>query len=156
MVFQIGNDYGKYKRTWNKGIKTGISYMEGKKHKPESIKKITDNNARYWKGKRFSKEHKENLSINHADFNDDKSPNWKGDSVGFHTIHQWVSKHKGKPNKCDVCGRETLKYYDWANKDHKYRRVLDDYIRMCRSCHRKHDMKFNGYKKGDYYVTSSS
>lgn len=132
---------------WNKGKKTGTSGMSGKKHKKSSLDKISKNNAKYWKGKKFSEEHKTKLRMNHADFNDELSPNWKGDHVGNVALHQWVYKHKGRPNECEICNRTDLKSYDWANIDHKYRRNLDDFIRLCRSCHRKFDIENNGYKK---------
>lgn len=38
--------------------------------------------------------------------------------------------------------------YQWANKDHKYRRVLEDYMRLCASCHQKYDIKNNNYRGG--------
>lgn len=67
--------------------------------------------------------------------------NWKGDNVGKHAVHSWIDRWKGKPNKCENCGTEKAKKFEWANIDHKYRRVLDDYVRMCTSCHRKYDYK---------------
>lgn len=60
-------------------------------------------------------------------------------------MHLWVIKHKGSPKKCEDCGRTDKMHYDWSNIDHKYRRVLEDYTRRCRSCHRKFDIKNNGY-----------
>ena len=42
-----------------------------------------------------------------------------------------------------MCGTETAKKFEWANIDHKYRRVLEDFIRMCTSCHRKYDYENN-------------
>lgn len=62
-------------------------------------------------------------------------------------IHLWVVKWRGKPMECQVCGTKDKKFYDWANIDHSYKRILEDYIRMCRSCHRYYDMEFNNYKK---------
>jgi hypothetical protein len=75
-------------------------------------------------------------------------PNWKGDSAGKHAIHRWVEKNKGRPKKCGICGIEGNKIYDWANKDHRYRRVLDDYIRLCRACHQKYDRENNNWERG--------
>lgn len=51
----------------------------------------------------------------------------------------WVERHKGKPSKCEMCGTESKKWYDWANISHKYLRDLNDFMRMCRPCHRKYD-----------------
>ncbi len=64
---------------------------------------------------------------------------WKGEKVSYLALHSWVSRWKGKPSKCEVCGTETAKKYEWANIDHKYRRVLEDYLRMCTRCHRNYD-----------------
>ncbi len=66
---------------------------------------------------------------------------WKGDNVSYSGIHHWVAKWKGKPCKCEKCGRTDLEKhnYHWANIDHKYKRVLDDYIRLCVQCHCDYD-----------------
>lgn len=68
-----------------------------------------------------------------------KSPVWKGNKVTRRSLHQWVEFHLGKTKKCDFCGTTEAKQYDWANKDHKYKRNLNDWIRLCRSCHSKFD-----------------
>lgn len=68
----------------------------------------------------------------------EKNPQWKGDNVGKTSLHKWVERYKGRPTRCSNCGRVS-KWIDWANIDHKYRRNLDDFIALCRSCHRKHD-----------------
>jgi len=67
--------------------------------------------------------------------------NWKGTEVGYYALHAWVIRNLGKPSKCEHCGTEAAKRFEWANVDHKYRRILTDYIRLCTSCHRKHDYK---------------
>jgi len=72
---------------------------------------------------------------------------WKGDKVSYTALHMWVSRWKGKPMKCEMCGAEGRKRYDWANIDHKYRRVLEDYIRLCVPCHAKYDYENNNKKK---------
>lgn len=58
--------------------------------------------------------------------------------VGYRALHEWVQRWKGKPKKCSVCGKEKNRV-SWANIDHKYSRVLDDYIRMCPKCHGEYD-----------------
>lgn len=70
-----------------------------------------------------------------------KNWNWRGDKVKYSSLHQWVLKYKGNIKLCQKCGITTAKKYEWANIDHKYRRVLDDYIRLCCSCHRLFDNK---------------
>lgn len=79
---------------------------------------------------------------------ENKSIFWKGDNIGYRAKHLWVIKWKGKPKKCENCGTEDARKYEWANIDHSYRRILDDYIRMCTSCHRKYDMEHNNYQSG--------
>jgi hypothetical protein len=71
---------------------------------------------------------------------------WKGEKVGYHALHVWIARELGKPSKCQHCGTTAAKRFEWANVDHKYRRVISDYIRLCTSCHRKHDYA-NGLSK---------
>lgn len=68
---------------------------------------------------------------------------WKGEEAGYVAIHTWVRKWKGKPTKCEICGCVDERTYHWANFDHSYRRVLEDYISMCPSCHKKYDLQHN-------------
>lgn len=68
------------------------------------------------------------------------NPAWKGDDVGYHGIHKWIARQLGKPMKCDHCGDNSNRKYEWCNKDHKYKRDVKDWIRLCTPCHRKHDL----------------
>lgn len=63
---------------------------------------------------------------------------WKGSDVGYHPLHQWVSRHKKCPGKCERCGVKN-KRLEWANKSRKYLRNLSDWIRLCCKCHREYD-----------------
>ena len=71
---------------------------------------------------------------------------WKGNKVSYSGMHHWLKRCKGSPIQCQICGTKTAKKFEWANKDHKYNRILDDYISMCTSCHRKYDYA-NGLSK---------
>lgn len=64
---------------------------------------------------------------------------WKGDNVSYGSLHDWVSAHLGRPNKCSHCGREDLCRYEWANISGEYKRNLKDWIRLCKKCHMKMD-----------------
>lgn len=77
------------------------------------------------------------------DMSEEKAPNWAGEEVGYHGVHKWIARWKGKPKMCEMCGSTSKRKYEWANIDHKYRRVLEDYIRLCTSCHRKYDYENN-------------
>jgi hypothetical protein len=65
---------------------------------------------------------------------------------GYHGIHKWVSRKYGKASKCEFCGVEGLKTYNWANLDHKHSRDIKDWRQLCPSCHIKYDIKNNGRK----------
>ena len=73
-----------------------------------------------------------------------KNGMWKGDDAGYSGLHYWVKRRLGIPKECMNCG-ETKKKLEWANIDHSYKRKLADWISLCRSCHRKHDIINNGY-----------
>lgn len=78
---------------------------------------------------------------------DELKPNWKGESVSYSGIHHWVARKLGKPNKCQSCGAVKSRYQmNWANVDHKYRRVLSDWLRLCRRCHYSYDKKLESIK----------
>lgn len=83
-----------------------------------------------------TEETRKKLGLSHLGI---KSHFWKGDNAGYFAMHKWVSKWKGCPSVCEVCGTTTAKRYEWANVDHTYKRILEDYIRMCVKCHRNYD-----------------
>lgn len=69
---------------------------------------------------------------------------WKENSseLDYTTIHQWVYRGLGKPEKCEHCGTDGLKGYKihWANKSGEYKRDFSDWIRLCAKCHAQYDM----------------
>lgn len=74
---------------------------------------------------------------------------WKGDFASYYAMHAWVVRHKGKAKKCvdRVNGSLPCKgRFEWMNIDHKYQRILDDYIERCTRHHRKYDIVHNNYK----------
>lgn len=70
---------------------------------------------------------------------------WQGDNVSYRCLHGWVQKWKGKAIYCQNCGKQWDKprSIQWANIDHKYRRVLEDYISLCIKCHANYDKENN-------------
>jgi hypothetical protein len=62
------------------------------------------------------------------------------------SIHHWVEKRLGTPMKCSICGTEKKRVYHWSNKDHQYKKNLNDWQRLCPTCHREYDRKFNDIK----------
>ena len=66
---------------------------------------------------------------------------WQGEQVKYRPLHAWVERHKGKPDTCEHCGKKGLKgrQIAWANKSGKYKRILSDWIRLCKKCHGAYD-----------------
>ena len=71
--------------------------------------------------------------------NEETHPRWKGDDVGYIALHQWVRKHKGEPNECEMCKTKTAKKFEWANISGEYKRELNDWTRLCTKCHHEYD-----------------
>ena len=87
----------------------------GRRHTPETIEKI----KQVWSTKIH--------------------PFWKGSRASYQSIHVWVRRHKGAPQKCEHCGyKKRDRLYEWANVSGKYLRDLNDYKRVCQPCHRKY------------------
>ena|SRR3990167_654594 len=80
---------------------------------------------------------------------DEKNAAWKGDNVGYVALHKWVARKRGKPQQCEHCKTTKAKQFDWANKSGKYLRNLNDWLRLCVSCHHKYDN--TNLKKGQYH-----
>jgi hypothetical protein len=71
--------------------------------------------------------------------------NWRGDDASIGKMHRRLDRRFGTPQKCDVCGAtDKRRAYDWANITGDYAN-LTDYVRMCRSCHWKHDHKQDNF-----------
>ena len=97
------------------------------------------------KGRKETAEHCKKLSTAHKGIQaNEKHPMWQGDDVNYDCLHAWVIRWKGQPETCEKCGRSELTGHmiHWSNIDHKYRRVLDDYIRLCAKCHKTYDKRF--------------
>lgn len=78
---------------------------------------------------------------------------YKGDKVGYHALHRWVSNHRGKASLCIECG--ATKNVQWANKSHEYKRELDDFIELCSKCHRAYDKDHLGIATKKYNLNKN-
>lgn len=68
-----------------------------------------------------------------------KNSSWKFSGATYAALHKRVEAARGKPMQCSECGTSNPdEIYDWANMTGRYDRV-DDYLRLCRSCHWKRD-----------------
>jgi len=100
---------------------------------------VNHNKGKHWK---ISPEKRANMNRGEGE----ESPHWIGDEVGYRGLHDWVRKNKGKPIECEFCGKKktTPNSIHWANKSHKYKRDLDDWLALCVKCHKKYDKKPKG------------
>lgn len=108
-------------------------YWLGKHHSEETIDKLRDARAKQV----ITPESREKAKLK---MTGEQHPLWKGGKVGYHALHRWVQLHRGRPSECEHCGTtDSSKIYEWANIDGLCQRNLDDFLRLCRSCHRKYD-----------------
>lgn len=114
-------------------IRTKPNHWIGRKHTKEAKQKMSV--ARL--GKPLSRKTKERMR--ESSHKGEDAYNWKGNSVGYGTLHMWVNKNLGRPMQCSHCGRVDKRSYDWANLSHEYKRELSDWVRLCRPCHRQYD-----------------
>ncbi len=70
------------------------------------------------------------ISIAHMS---EKNPQWKGDSVGYHALHEWVKGRLSPPDKCQMCHK--VPPLDLSNISGEYKRDLTDWHWLCRRCH---------------------
>jgi hypothetical protein len=70
----------------------------------------------------------------------ERNDSWKGNAATYAALHYRVKAVYGKPQRCQRCGSadDPAKVYEWANLTGNYYDV-NDYERMCRSCHRLFD-----------------
>jgi hypothetical protein len=64
----------------------------------------------------------------------ERARDWKGDAVGYKALHKWVGRQMGRAREhlCISCLSPAC---DWANVSGTYRRSLDDFVPLCKSCH---------------------
>lgn len=76
------------------------------------------------------------------------SGSWKGSHAGYSAKHKWIESQLGRPTTCEDCGKTDFKprQIHWSNKNHKYKRILKDWQRLCAQCHINYD-KLHGLKK---------
>lgn len=95
-------------------------------------------------GIKFSQQHLKNLSLSHVGVQKGKNNGmWKGDKVGYFSLHNWIKREMGRPEKCTECGlknvREGRSIIEWSNQDHKYHRDVKDWKPLCKKCHEAYD-----------------
>lgn len=120
------------------------SHRKGAKMSDESKKKMSDSSKGQiaWnKGRTDLKSPtKETIEKRKLKMTGKDNPEWKGDRVGYGSLHSWIRRHYGNADRCEnkVCtGKSSM--FEWANISGKYQRDREDFMMLCRSCHRKFD-----------------
>ena len=95
--------------------------------------------GQFIKGERnsWTREHYINHKKSFNKYKGENHWNWKGNNVGYASLHEWLYKNYGKPNVCEKCGG--LKNIVWANKKGNYTRERKEWLQLCESCHKKYD-----------------
>lgn len=111
----------------------GNSLRVGLKHSEEAKEKIRLSKI----GKKQSDEWKAKKA-----YHDENHPLWK-EKPSYNALHSWIRRKLGSPKKCSQCDFTSENNYQihWANISHEYKRDVNDFIRMCASCHKKYDLK---------------
>jgi len=72
---------------------------------------------------------------------------WKGDKVGYGSLHDWLRRNFLIPKNCQRCHKESK--LDCANISGEYKRDITDFEWICRSCHAKSDGRIKNIHKSD-------
>lgn len=79
----------------------------------------------------------------------EKAPNWRGNKAGIQAIHNWLEVNFGKFKICE--GKDCRKksnVYEWCLKtNYKYKKNKNNFLRLCRSCHRRYDFTLEKKEK---------
>lgn len=160
MVFKKGHiPYNKGKKrlqvAWNRGLtketderikKISLKRLNTLRKNPvilkEMGKKESKTKKRLFKEGKLTAHNKGKVGwTNSGSFKKGKvHPNWKGNKVGYISLHEWIRKRKGNAKKCVLNPSHKSKRFEWANISGKYKRNVNDYIELCPSCHRKFDL----------------
>ena len=95
------------------------------------------------KGTKRSIETRKKLSIAKLE---NKNPMWKGNNVGYASLHEWIKNRLPKPDTCEIC--HAVEPYDLSNRSNKYLRDLSDWEWLCRKCHMIKDGRLKKLKRG--------
>jgi|SRR3990167_1964971 len=56
----------------------------------------------------------------------------------YSAVHKWLARNHKKKERCEFCGSQ--KFLEWALKKRKrHEHVLESYLTLCSSCHKKYD-----------------
>lgn len=98
------------------------------------------------KRKPFTAEHRKKLSDRKKKLLADSKnhPQWKGKKASYRAIHLHIVRRYGQPTTCQKCGKRNLhgRKIHWANISRKYKRIINDWVRLCIKCHAQFDTEY--------------
>lgn len=103
-------------------------------------------------GREVSKTQKEQFKNGIRSNRGNKNPNWKGgntlpyggiEPTKYNAIHKWLRENFGAANECEGKNCTKIsKVFQWAKvKGKTYRKLRNNFIMLCKSCHVKYDIK---------------
>ena len=101
------------------------------------------------KGKKLPEFHR--IKIANKTKHGKNHPKWKGEKVSYGVLHKWIRTKIARPQFCQNCNKKPPK--DLANISQTYKRDVNDWEWLCRSCHmikdgRLEKLKLSGFKNG--------
>lgn len=124
---------------WNKGKNISTNHRDNISKARIGIKfteSHRNNMSKSQKGAKFTESHMNSIREAHGKKNE------LYNTSQYRKVHRWIVKEKGKPSVCDFCLSTAKHWYEWSNKSQKYLFDLDDWQRLCRSCHQKYDYEY--------------
>jgi len=121
---------------------------KGFKHSEESKKKM----RLAAKGRIISSEIRRKISetaIRNGTQQNENNSQWKGNSASYGAIHDWVRRKKDKPEVCEMC--RTKEPQELANISGNYKRNINDYLYLCRRCHKLFDKQIKRNHGRNFY-----
>lgn len=142
--FSPSTQFKKGHKTWNKG--SNIQTNTGRTHFKKGHTPANKGTGLYLTctvcGKEYYSWRRNNRAFKYCSkkcqgigMSGDNHWNWIGDDVGYAGIHDWIESVKGKPSKCEQCGKTKAKRFEWHNISHEYLRDENDWVRLCSICH---------------------
>ena len=99
-------------------------------------------NGHNWRGKHRSEAERATVSRNKTG---ERNHNWKGDGLGYQSLHSWLIRHFPKTGVCEWCSRVVggsgTAGTHFANISGEYRRDRSDFMELCSSCHKLYDLR---------------
>jgi len=70
-----------------------------------------------------------------------KNPNYNNlkKNPSYFGVHSYIRRYKPKPEGCEICGSKSK--LELSSKTHEYKRDVDEYRYLCRSCHELYDIQ---------------